>query len=321
MDRFSVKNFRFSRTQSLSIKNSTVSESDRRAIGLLPLPTERKAEAKYANVHEPSASQFKELLITIEGNQNTCCLRIICPKTRSRSAVLLYRGRVIGCIYGSKQLGGQLMGRQAFQRSMADLFAKGATLDVYALDPELVVATAALFHGSVMQAPERMAAPAAYEWFTESLISSALPGCIVVSDSQSRPTCMIYCHGGKLVGVYSFKDGWVSSSFEAGLHYVMQPEVSLSASMLSQTSDSELLELTFSLSGLGDRQEAEFPRTEINQERIMQDMRGESERTSWQLKALSNRPSKQIPKVVSAPESRADRLYAYRDRHSHKIKP
>src|SRR5271154_4164426 len=48
--------------------------------------------------------------------QLTGCLKVEAPKFMSRSGILIVRGKVVACIYGSKSVPGQLLGKKAFEK-------------------------------------------------------------------------------------------------------------------------------------------------------------------------------------------------------------
>jgi hypothetical protein len=297
---------------------NTFTGANRRAIGLIPVPLDESAD----KIPLPGSLRYRELLVSIEGKQSTCCLRIISPRRRSRSAVLIFRGRVMGCIYGAKNLGRQLMGEEAHSRAMSDMALPDNTLDAHILDEEIVLAAASLFHGSVLHPPEESQPQAIYEWCIEAAISSNLPACVVVSDSAHVPVCMTYLVKGKIVAVYSFKDGWMSSSFESGLKYVLETsDVHLSASVLDSTSDEELIALTFSLTGLADRDDQQWTGGHSTMELQVADIQGEGQRTTWQLQSIHKTPVRTVPRVPSEAESSGGRFFGFSSHHSHLIKP
>jgi hypothetical protein len=295
------------------------SGGNRRAIGLVPVAHDDTAD----KIPLPSSLRYRELLVSIEGKQSTCCLRIISPRKRSRAAILVYRGRVIGCIYGAKDLGRQLMGQEAHLHAMSDLALPDNTLDAYTLDEELVLATASLFHGSVLQPPEDLEAAEIYEWCIEAAISSDLPACIVMSDSENVPLCMTYLIKGRVVGVYSFQEGWVSASYESGLKHIEEaPNVNVSASVLDCCSAEDAIGLTFSLTGLADRCEEQWSgQTTLDLDAA--DIQGESQRTNLQLQLMKKTPVKTVPRVQSevTTNNPKDRFFGYRTNHSHLIRP
>jgi len=299
---------------------STFTGANRRAIGLIPVPLDESAD----KIPLPGSLRYRELLVSIEGKQSTCCLRIISPRRRSRSAVLIFRGRVMGCIYGAKHLGRQLMGEEAHLRAMSDMALPDNTLDAHMLDEEIVLAAASLFHGGVLQPPEQMQAQEIYEWCIEGAITSNLPACVVVSDAVHVPVCMVYLADGKIIGVYSFKDGWVSTAFEAGLKYVQETTgVNVSASVLDSCSEEELSQLTFSLTGLADRDDQQWSGGHSALEFESSDIQGEAQRTTWQLESMQKGPgqARSIPRVAREVDESNSRFYGYRTGHSHLIKP
>ena len=77
--------------------------------------------------------------------------RSISPRKKSRSAILIFRGRVVGCLYGRKDIGFQIMQQDAQMHAMAELATPGNVLDAYQLPEDLVLAAAALFHGQVLE--------------------------------------------------------------------------------------------------------------------------------------------------------------------------
>ena len=49
-----------------------------------------------------------------------------------------------------------------------------------------------------------------------SLSASNSVGCVVISNAQNFATCMVYIYSGRIVGVYSFADGWLEPTAEPG---------------------------------------------------------------------------------------------------------
>jgi hypothetical protein len=302
-----------SETNKTFTDRSTFTGANRRAIGLIPVPLDEAAD----KIPLPGSLRYRELLVSIEGKQSTCCLRIISPRRRSRSAVLIFRGRVMGCIYGAKNLGRQLMGEEAHMRAMSDMALPDNTLDAHNLDEEIVLAAASLFHGSVLQPPDEI--QEIYEWCIEAAIASDLPACVVVNDSAHVPVCMVYLVKGKIVGVYSFKDGWVSSAYEAGLKYVLEtPGVNISASVLDSRSEEELAGLTFSLTGLADRDDQKWSGGHSTIQLDSADIQGEAQRTTWQLQQMQKNPNQKMTREIDPPGGRP---FDFRGNHSHSIKP
>jgi hypothetical protein len=269
-------------SRSTAFRDFTSTGANRRAIGLVPVASEDKLQIEHGN------SRYHEWLVSLEGKQSTCCLRIVCPRTKSRSAVLIFRGRVIGCIYGSKKSVQQYAGKEAYLRAVSDLDMPEIAVDAYVLDESLVLAAASLFHGAVMQPPPDLNAQSTYEWCIERLMISHLPGCIAINDSQGAPICMTYLFAGKIVGVYSFRDGWVSSTFEAGLKLIIgMPGTSVRGNMLDVASAEEALQLTFALTGLADRElDKRWSQGILSDPPVNEDIHEEADKISAQIQKI-----------------------------------
>ena len=228
----------------------------------------------------------------------------------------------MGCIYGAKNLGRQLMGEEAHLRAMSDMALPDNTVDAHMLDEEVVLAAASLFHGSVLQPPEIAQVQEIYEWCIEAAITSDLAACVVISDAAHVPVCMTYLMKGKIVGVYSFKDGWVSSTYESGLKYVLEtPGVNVSASVLDSCTDEEAVSLTFSLTGLADRDDQQWSGGNTTLELRSADIQGETQRTTWQLESIHKGIVKHVPRVTSEIDPSTGGFIGFRSNHSHLIRP
>lgn len=221
--------------------------NNRRAIAFMPGPALRDTQ----DIPVSDQSKFRQLLLSIEANQSSCCIKIISPKHKSRGAVLVFRGRIVGCIYGNKRLDRQLFGQEAYGCILADISHQSSAVDAYLLGEDLVLAAASLFNGDVFNASANSSGEDIFESAHRGLIHSGMPGCIVIKAPEGLPVAIIYIFGGKIIGIFSSKEGWVSTSYEKALQYVQQtPGAKVSASMLGARNIDEVINLSFSLSGL-----------------------------------------------------------------------
>ncbi len=221
--------------------------SNRRAISLMPGPALRDTQ----DIPVSDQTKFRQMLLSIEANQSSCCIKITSPKHKSRGAVLVFRGRIVGCIYGNKRLEHQLFGQEAYSCILADVNHQNNAIDAYLLSEDLVLSAASLFNGEVFNAAANNNPEQVFETAHRGLVHSGMPGCIVIKSAESVPVAIIYLFGGKIIGVFSHKDGWVSNSYEKAWQYLTQsPGAKVSASMLAARNIEEVLKLSFSLSGL-----------------------------------------------------------------------
>ena len=120
---------------------------NRRTIGLLPLP----ATVRDHELTETDTLRLQQLLVSLEAREISCCIRVFSDEQKSRSGLLIYRGRLIGCLFGQSGLTDQLDGKEALDHIFELLASPGNVMDIYPLTDEMVLAAASLFHTSVKE--------------------------------------------------------------------------------------------------------------------------------------------------------------------------
>jgi hypothetical protein len=221
--------------------------ANRRATAILPFPRVGKDIKVSYNIH----SDYKRLLLSIEANQTSCCLHIASEKSKSRAAVLVYRGRALGSIYGNKTLGRYLFDRTAYERAFSDLVGTKHSLDAYPMSDELVLSAAALFHGNVVESDGEGDARKSFISALKNLTDTTMPGCIVLNGVKDHSLCFVYINKGEIKGIYSDKLGWLKPSQENAMDYIKHHRnLSVEACTLPLDEMPEIAELTFSLSGV-----------------------------------------------------------------------
>ena len=229
--------------------------NNRRAIGLIPDAKDEQSVLPSTAVN----ANRQRLLVALEADQRSCCLKMESDRRKSRGAILVFRGRVLGTIYGSKFLEEQLLDQQAYAKVCTDLGDPDSSIDTYSLDEELIIATAALFHGKPFELTGEMTVDQVFAAYVQTLIQSNMPGCIVVSNFEHLAVCLAYVFAGRLVGFYSGREGWMPPVASIALSQVQKyPQASVTGSMLQARNIEEVFGLTFSLSGLADRSTASW---------------------------------------------------------------
>lgn len=199
-------------------------------------------------------ADHNKLLLSIEANQRSCCLQIESGKNKSRSAVLVYRGRVISCIYSSKGLGTHLFNQKAFDLAIRDLASIGSKLSLYVLSDQVVVAAAALFHGTVLELPKSQACVRLFDCALDQLLNSKKPGVIVLGHTKDLSVGMVYVFDGKIAAVYSDREGRLEPNKNAVGGYLSRyPDTEVYACFLPVAEGQNSFDFAFSLSGLADR--------------------------------------------------------------------
>jgi len=219
---------------------------NRRAVGLFPQPKEEKA----TTIDLSSQVKFHNLLVAIEGREETCVIRMVSPSQKARAAALVFRGRVLACVYGRDDSDTQLLGQEAFSQAKLQMLSSDAIIDTYKIDDKTAIAASSIFHGELYDPQCMMTANDVLQYSLDHLLESNAPGTIIINESDGAKA-IVYIFKGKVHGIFSYKDGWLEPSIEGAkalLHEVYG--ASISASKLRLCNIWELKPLTFSLTGL-----------------------------------------------------------------------
>jgi len=245
---FSWKERRSQSEQAQMLKD-TVSNAkglNKRAVGLFPQPKEERP----ADIDLSSQVKFHNLLVAIEGREDTCVIRMISPSKKCRSAALVFRGRVLACVYGRDDSDTQMLGHEAFNEAKLQMLCSDAIVDTYKIDDKTAIAASSMFHGELYDPQCMMTPQDVLHYSLEHLLESNAPGSIVINEGDGA-RAIVYTFKGKVHGIFSFKDGWIEPSEENArglLHEVYN--ATISASKLRLCNIWELKPYTFSLTGL-----------------------------------------------------------------------
>jgi hypothetical protein len=219
---------------------------NRRALSLMPAPQNSESSM----VVFDHKADWNRLSIAIEAKQRSGCLIIQSEKSKSRSGMLIFRGRVLSCMYGSKKSGSYMFGDVAFEASAQDLKMPGKSVTFYELSDNLVTAAASLFHGMILPS-ETADAKRSFSESLAQLVESKLPGCLVITGEKEPTVCIAYIFAGKMIGLHCSKRGWLEPSEKAAKAYLAKNKnVRVQACMLPCKNIVEVLSHTFSPTGL-----------------------------------------------------------------------
>ena len=218
----------------------------RRAISLMPAPQSKgKDVLTFRN-----ESDWNRLSLAIEASQKSGCLLIQSEKIKSRSAMLIFRGRILSCMYRNKGQGFHVFGDYAFESAVSDLKSASKRVDVYPLPDSLVIAAASLFHGMILPVKATGSA-ATFDAALRQLVESNLPGCIVITGKKEPTVGIVYIFDGRIIGLHCSKRGWLDASAKEAQQYLARNKhVRIQACMLPCENVVEVLHHTFSPSGL-----------------------------------------------------------------------
>ncbi len=232
-------------TKSTPAKRPRFSGANRRATGLLPEPSGEHGHEmpidKYADSYQ--------LLAAIKANQQTCCIKFSSENVKSRGAILIFQGRVLGVIYGRKDLNGKLFHQEAYALAIKDLADPETELTAHVLSEPLAVATASLFHGEFGVSSEQKVGQNAFSECYENLTDSKMPGCILVHDNEDLTVFAAYIFGGRMIALYSGTEGWLPATVQVAFQKMAQrEEVKVTSTILKVDDINQVTELTFTLS-------------------------------------------------------------------------
>ncbi len=194
------------------------------------------------------------IFCSLAANKSTCCIRISSSKQKSRATLILFRGRVLSCVYGRRGVNQYIFGQAAFARAQIDLLQQQAEFSVHPLSEETAMAAAAYFEGHYNDQPKSAPVQDFFAKSSEQINSQKAPGCFVVRDNEKNTSTVVYFYGGKIIGIFSYEKGWCKDNrFDTAVKAVSEKQgLTTSAYMLPVLSLQELYNLTFSLIGVDD---------------------------------------------------------------------
>ena len=220
---------------------------NRRAFGLFPQPKEQKP----VHIDLSAGVNYQKFLVDLEGQEETTCVRLISPSRKTRAAMLILRGRILGCIYG-RDSEDQLLGPEAYDRMKTEMLLGDIIVDAYKIDDKTAIAAAAMFHGELFSAPSIMTPSEVFHFSLQHLLDTKMPGTILINqDGATR--AVLHTFKGKIHGLFCFHEGWLEPTSEAA-EAVLQTSAnySIQSSKLLCANIFELKQYTFSMTGLGE---------------------------------------------------------------------
>ncbi|MBU6451386.1 MAG: hypothetical protein KGS72_06390 [Cyanobacteria bacterium REEB67] len=220
---------------------------NRRAFGLFPQPKDDKP----LRIDLSNNVNYQKFLVDLEGQEETTCVRLVSPGRKARAAVLILRGRVLGCIFG-RDGEEQLLGQDGYARMKEEMLLSDIIVDAYKIDDKTAIAASSMFHGELFCAPSKMTPREVFNFSLQHLLDTKMPGTILINQSDAT-RAVLYTFKGKIHGLFCFQDGWLEPTLEAAEQVLQNaPGFSVQASKLLCPNIFELKQFTFSMTGLGE---------------------------------------------------------------------
>jgi hypothetical protein len=179
----------------------------------------------------------------------TGCVKAFCEPRKSRSAVLLYKGRAVGCIYGNKQLREPLPTESSLQMMLSDCQTPDTHLVMYGLPEEVTLAMSALFLGYPVERSDDLDARSYMDYIMSWFQQKEQTACLAFSLPASSATLLAFVYRGQFVGSFYVETQEFSTDITFVYSLIQQDAQSrVEASILPPELTSTAVRLGFSLS-------------------------------------------------------------------------
>lgn len=148
----------------------------------------------------------KKLLGDLELAHFTGCIKARSEEKKSRSAMLIIKGRIVGAIYGRKDAQETFPVDKAFRMMGSDLLEPATLLTVYELPEGVVFSMAALFLGCKIA---KEVGKSTVDYLDHALISMKVAGdtgCLTLAQDSELITSIIFISAGEPIGAYIIKE-------------------------------------------------------------------------------------------------------------------
>ncbi len=219
----------------------------RRAIDLILPPLDKNQQPNKMRIGQ--GDDLLWLITDLEGGMRTGCVKAFCEPRKSRSAVLLYRGRAVGCIYGNKQLKEPMPTESSLQMMLSDCQTPDTHLVMYGLPEEVTLAMSALFLGYPVERSDDLDARSYMDYIMSWFQQKEQTACLAFSLPASGATLLAFVYKGGFVGSFYVESQEFSRDINTVYNLIQQDEQArVEASILPPELTSAAVRLGFSLS-------------------------------------------------------------------------
>lgn len=146
------------------------------------------------------------LIGDLEAGSKTGCLRASCESRLSRAAMLLYKGRSVGCIYGRKSDPIPKPTEISITLMLDDLESPDTVISVYDLPEQVVVCMSAMFLGTPLERNDNLTTREYMDYICEQLSADKASAALAFSFSARLNTCIGFVFEGEYIGAFSVDD-------------------------------------------------------------------------------------------------------------------
>lgn len=186
-------------------------EKFRRASDLFLPPLQKNQNPNRMRIGHPDDLLW--LVTDLEGGMRTGCVKASCQSKHSRSALLLYKGRVVGCVYANNQLKDPIETEKSLPLMLKDCATPDTQLIMYALPEEEVLAMSAFFLGYPVERSDDLDARSYMDYIMSSFAEKEQTACLAFS-FNGADTVLSLVHKGKFVGAFQVENQEFSRDIE-----------------------------------------------------------------------------------------------------------
>ncbi len=202
----------------LPTSSDVATEDDANAGGIDMSPVERNFHFKRATdllpppvgnnykIVQTGDKQSKLLVQEWVASELTGCVISSNNAHKTRSALLLYQGKAVGCIYTTKTMPLTQPTEDAIKLVVRDLEFPNSTVKIYPLHENTVLPMSALFLGYPIFRTDDLDAAEYVDYICGWLKNREQTACLAISLPQSFATCLCLIHQGSFTGALYVED-------------------------------------------------------------------------------------------------------------------
>lgn len=188
------------------------------------------------------------LIAELEGGTRTGCVKAFSDDKKWRGALLLFRGRCVGAVYGSEAQPELEQTEAAMQKLLSEMQHPNTELAVYDLSEEILLPMSSLFLGHPIERKDKLSAIDYSEYILPWLKSQRMTACLAVSFPASPSTCMGLVYRGNFVGTFYVEEQTFSRELSVLTKMIAQDSgTHIEANVLTYELGSELTAFGFKL--------------------------------------------------------------------------
>ena len=173
----------------------------KRAVDLIPMLGGEKGTTHLA-VTYPSERLFCDL----ESQKFTGAVLVLNQQLLTRSAIVLYEGRLIGCIYGSKFSPLTKSTARSFALLCSDSAEPQTIFSIYDQPKDVIFAFGALFMGYPVEPQDNVDASDYLEASYAEMKEKSVSGCLAITLPGTVSTCLFGVRDGEFIGARWVED-------------------------------------------------------------------------------------------------------------------